>query len=146
MLFEMCYRISRLLFLLLLTRESSPTDCPPTVGWLSTDQELVDRRPTQWPAVDRLVIRKYTDSRSTVDWPTVGRCIDRRSVDTSADALADSRPTVDQRELKYTWSNPFIILNYLIYYRGTNNVSVCLTGKKHYVIRSIIFLLLNQDG
>ena len=56
------------------------------------------------------------------------------------------RPTVDQRELKYTWSGPFIILNYLIYYRGTNNVSVCLTGKKHYVIRSIIFLLLNQDG
>ena len=79
MLFEMCYRISRLLFLLLLTRESSPTDCPQTV-----DRPSVDCPPT----VGRLVIRKYTDSRSTV-----GRCIDRRSVDTSADASVDSRPT-----------------------------------------------------
>ena len=78
MLFEMCYRISRLLFLLLLTRESSPTDCRPTIG--------------------RLVIQKYTDSRTTVDrlWPTVGR----QSVFMSADASVDSRPTVDRLRAK----------------------------------------------
>ena len=38
---------------------------------------------------------------------------------------------------------------YLIYYRGTNNLSICLTGKKHNVMLNTvhyIFLLLNQDG
>ena len=135
MLFEMCYHISRLL---LLTCESSPTDCRPT-----KNRSTVGRRSNR-PSTDSSSESIPTVGRPTVAncQSTVGRCIDQRSVDTSV----DSRPTVDQRELKYTWSDPFIILNYLIYYRGTNNVSVCLTGKKHYVIRSIIFLLLNQDG
>ena len=80
MLFEICYRISRLLFLLLLTRESSPTDCRPTVGRLST--------------VGRRGDRPSTDS-SSESIPTVGQ------LSTDCGRLSvDSRPTVDRLRAK----------------------------------------------
>ena len=65
---------------------------------LSADQKSVDSGPTQRPTVDRLVIQKYTDTRSTI-----GRSICRPM----------RWSTVDQQltdwELKYTSSCYFCV-------------------------------------
>ena len=100
------------------------TDRQSTVDRLLADQESTDRRPMQWPTVNRLIIQKYTDSRSTVDRQSANVSAVGRSINWLMRWLCVDRQSANW-ELKYTWSEtsnmkPFTILTQYLKFQWEN--------------------------